>query len=458
MPAPSGLRYRSGVTTPRVAIPRVIAAAISACGLACAAAPGGETPEAAPSVAAGEPAARPPSTPAQVRPQPAPTPPEPAFVPPPRETWPAGYLGFDEACEGGPSITIAAVGDVLLHHELQIQAFADPKRYRALWSGIEDLLGRADITYANLEGPTAHGITRTRKLVKDPGLRFDNKVYTGYARFNYNPALIEDLVLAGVDVVSTSNNHSLDRGPVGVDRTIDALQQNDLRFTGTRRQGDTKASWHAITEASGIRVAWLACTLHTNFEKDDAGQVLHCFEDDALMPGLVRELADDPDIDAVIVTPHWGKEYSPAPRDDQTRLARRLLEAGATAIIGSHPHVLQPWERVQLQDGREGFIVYSLGNFASHQRDLPRRSSIILYLSLRRAEDGEVRLSGAGYLPIHVRMEGDKEAFFVEAIDRVGGPAEARALVTAMYGAPNLQAPDAPLDLRPHCRPDGFSR
>jgi hypothetical protein len=452
MPVRTGLRYRSGVAAhPCASVTPFSAFALGLVLAACAATPGSETQKTTPSVAAHAPASEAPSpAPATDASAPAPAP---AFVPPPREAWPERYLGFDAACAEGPTVTIAAVGDVLLHHELQIQAFADPQRYRALWSGVEDLLGRADITYANLEGPTAHGITRNRKLVKDPGLRFDNKVYTGYARFNYNPALVEDLVTAGVDIVSTSNNHSLDRGPIGIDRTIDALEQSKLRFTGTRRQGDTKAPWHAITEANGIRVAWLACTLHTNFEKDDAGQVLHCFDDETLMPRLVRELADDPQVDAVIVTPHWGKEYSPTARDDQTKLARRLFEAGATAIIGSHPHVLQPWERVQLEDGREGFIVYSLGNFASHQRDLPRRSSIILYLSLRRVADGKVRLAGAGYVPIHVRMEGEKESFFVEAIDRVSGPPEARELVTAMYGEANLLAPDAALDLAPHCRP-----
>lgn len=74
-------------------------------------------------------------------------------------------------------------------------------------------------------------------------------------------------------------------------------------------------------------------------------------------------------------------------------------------------------------------------------------------MGLRRGDDGRVRLQGAGYVPIHVRMEGDKEAFFVEAIDRVGGPEDARALVVDMFGEPNLLRPDDPLELSPQCRP-----
>jgi poly-gamma-glutamate capsule biosynthesis protein CapA/YwtB (metallophosphatase superfamily) len=77
----------------------------------------------------------------------------------------------------------------------------------------------------------------------------------------------------------------------------------------------------------------------------------------------------------VIVTPHWGKEYRRRADRAQRKLAARLAEAGATAVIGSHPHVLQPGRRSWHADGRETLVVYSLGNFASHQPELPRRSS-----------------------------------------------------------------------------------
>ncbi len=378
--------------------------------------------------------------------------PLPPYEPPPREAWPAGYLGFDDACgDDDDVVTIAAIGDVLLHQELQKQAFADPKRYRALWADVEDLLGRTDITYANLEGPTAPGITRSRELVDDPGPTFDNKVYTGYARFNYHPSLGKDLAAAGVDIVSTANNHALDRGPIGIDRTLDALDEAGLAHTGTRRQKPGRETWHTVTEAKGMRIAWLSCTLHTNYEPDELGQVLSCFDDPARVPKLVRELSKREDIDAVIVTPHWGKEYSPVPRPKERKLAEAVFDAGAIAVIGSHPHVLQPWERVPLADGREGLAVYSLGNFASHQRDPPRRSSIVLYLGLRKNAAGKVTVAGARYVPIHVRMEGDKQAFFVEAIDRVGGHEDLRAPIVEMFGAPNLLPPDEELRLAPHC-------
>src|SRR5262245_7726551 len=168
-------------------------------------------------------------------------------TPPPRRAWRSDYLGFENACEPGPRAIIAAVGDVLVHPELQRQAFRARDRYRVLWNGVEDLLARADVTYANLEGPTARGITRDFELVDDPGPRFDNRVYTGYALFNYHPALIEALGRSGVDLVSTANNHALDRGPLGIDRTIDALDEAGMNHTGTHREGEDGA-WHTVTE------------------------------------------------------------------------------------------------------------------------------------------------------------------------------------------------------------------
>jgi len=363
---------------------------------------------------------------------------------------PEGTLAFAGACDVDPAevVTIAAVGDVLLHHELQKQAYTDPAGFGALWRDVALVLARTDLTYANLEVPIAQGLDK-QGPADDPGLRFDNRVYTGYPFFNAHPSLAAALAEVGVDVVSTANNHALDRGAAGLVRTLDNLDAAKIRHAGTRRTTDDP--WFAITEAKGMRVAWLACTLHTNFGKDDLGQVLHCFTQTKEVLEQVAALAKRDDVDAVIVTPHWGKEYDPVPQPKQRELARKLVDAGATAVIGAHPHVLQPWERIVAEGGREAFVHYSLGNFVHHQRSLDRRSSIVLVLGLHRAETGKAAVVGARVIPIHVRMEGDKQAFFVEAIDRAGEPADARALVVDMYGEANMMAPDDPLDVAPWC-------
>jgi poly-gamma-glutamate synthesis protein (capsule biosynthesis protein) len=381
-------------------------------------------------------------------------PPEPRAVLLAPDELPADYLQFAHACAPGTSLTIAAVGDILLHEELQRQAYAAADGHSSLWGGVGDLLARADLTYANLEGPSAPGVTRSGKTRRDPGLVYDNRVYSAYPRFNYHPSLIDNLVQTGVDIVSTANNHALDRHAIGVDKTIAELHRAKLAFTGTRTQrARASAPWHVVTRAKGLSIAWIACAHHTNQIPDEAGQVLYCFRDDAAVKAIKR-LRKRGEFDAIIAVPHWGKEYKTSPRKQQVSLAHRMAEAGATAIIGSHPHVLQPWERYTTKDGREVFIHYSLGNFASHQPELPRRSSVLLYLGLTRDEHGQTRVNGVRYMPLHVTQDG--EVFRVEAIDRVGGLEDSRALTLAMYRRYNLLPASAPLVTNPHCQP-GFT-
>ncbi|PRP92294.1 Capsule biosynthesis protein CapA [Enhygromyxa salina] len=393
--------------------------------------------------------------------------------PEPPWTLPDDYLRFDGACEPGRRVTLAFGGDLLLHRELQIQAYASKQGAAVLWAGIADLLAEPDLTYLNLEGPLAHGLDRDFLEVEDPGRAFDRLVYTGYPRFNYHASIAKDLVAAGVDIVSTANNHALDRGPVGVERTIAALRKAKLAFVGTR-ESDMLERLYTVTEVEGLKIAWIACTNSTNRVPDDLDQVLQCGSGTAV-EGVIRRLRAtgrykkrEPKVDAVIVTPHWGKEYVHTPRERERKLARRWVEAGALAVVGSHPHVVQPWAKLEAEDGREGLVLYSLGNFASHQPELSRRTSLLLYLTLVETEDGELHIAGVRHLPLHVRQAGDE--FFVEAIDRLQGSApgqapgsvqgqapgaaDARALIVALLGAGNLVLPDEPKLGDPHCDED----
>ncbi len=349
-----------------------------------------------------------------------------------------GPLHFSAECMDGDRMTIGAVGDLLMHAGLQKQAYKDELGFRSLWTEMEDLFWETDVMYANLEGPIAPGRSAYAGARRDPGKVFDNVVYTGYPRFNYHTSLADDLVSAGVNVVSTANNHSLDRDGIGADLTIDALEALDLPYTGTRRQ-DGSGDWHTYTESSGFRLAWVACTFSTNGIPDRKKQVLGCYTDTPALEALVRQLAAEPGVDAVIVTPHWGVEYVANPRKTEVNLAHRLLDAGATVVFGGHPHVLQPWEKHVTPDGRETFVIYSLGNFVSGQRDLPRRSTLLLYVGLVRGEDGVTRVEGVRYVPLHMTLTGT--TYSLQAIDRVGGLTASRNLTTRMFGTENIHTP-----------------
>jgi hypothetical protein len=355
-----------------------------------------------------------------------------------------GPLRFSRACEPGARVVIAATGDVLLHGTLQAQGLA--RGFDAMWADVAPLLARADVAYGNLEGPVAGPVNAYGARCADPGARLDEVAYTSYPMFNYHPSLAPSLARAGFDVVSTANNHALDRRELGVDETLRHVRAAGLAATGTRARGQGRGPEAAIVEASGFRLAFLACTAETNGIVDRARQVTRCGLDEAAILAEVARLRADPTVDAVIVTPHWGYEYEPRPRPAERALAHRLVEAGATAVLGNHPHVLQPLERYRAPDGREALIAYSLGNFISGQRSLARNVSAVLYLGLTRADDGETFVHGVGYVPVQVTTPGGR--FRVTPADAGG---DARRHATAALGASVAMRSADPLDLTPQC-------
>ncbi len=363
-----------------------------------------------------------------------------------------GDIEFAAACEPGEDLVIGAVGDVLLHGRLQIQAYTQPAGAQSLWSGVTDLMQRADITYANFEGPAAPGVNSGGRDVRDPGKTFDDVVYTSYPQFNYHPSVLDALIESGVDVVSTANNHTLDRRSLGADRTIDEINRRSLPYTGSRKSDSTSEEWWTVVDNARFRIAFLACTYGTNGIPDTKSQVLLCFQQADKIETMVRDLAGRSDIDAVVVTPHWGAEYTAIPSSAQFDLAHRLLDAGALAVIGNHPHVIQPWERYVTSDGRETFVMYSIGNFVSGQSHLPRRTTLMLYLGLFRAADGTMKVRGARYVPMHMTRRADG-LISLEAVDRVGDFGDSRNHVIELMGASNLMLPDEPIVTNPQCDP-----
>ena len=108
--------------------------------------------------------------------------------------------------------------------------------------------------------------------------------------------------------------------------------------------------------------------------------------------------------DAVFVAVHWGVEYADRPMLSDRKLAKRLIEAGATAVIGHHPHVLQPVEWVQRSDGSRGLVAYSLGNLVSNQ-DFDdatgrKRDGVLLELLLERGSEGRAEVRSVEGVPI----------------------------------------------------------
>jgi poly-gamma-glutamate capsule biosynthesis protein CapA/YwtB (metallophosphatase superfamily) len=288
-------------------------------------------------------------------------------------------------------ITVAATGDLLMHNTIVNSVYDSKTRrydFKPVFTPIAPWLMTPDYTVANLETRLA-------------GPTFG---YSGYPRFNTPAELARDIREAGVDLVSTANNHSMDMGWTGVVRTLDNLDTTGVAHIGTHRSPAEKAS-PFIVDVRGIRLAWLNYTTTTNGLPLPSGK---SFAVNLYEPGAAAAEAREArrnGADLVLAVIHFGNEYERHPDANQRQIALELGAAGVDVIINSHPHVVQPIEvfAVRREDGKTYNCVaaYSLGNFISDQRWRYSDSGIILYLEIVKGNAG-ARVGEIGYLPVWV--------------------------------------------------------
>lgn len=279
---------------------------------------------------------------------------------------------------------LLAVGDILVHMPL-LPAYYDRKRddydFTPWFAQVKPLLAQGDWVVANLESPIAG------KDLK----------YSGFPRFNAPTTVADALVDAGFQIVSTANNHTMDRGFQGIVRTFDNAVKAGLVPVGTARSAYEARSRVVIEERNGIRLGFAAYTYGTNgipVPQDKAYAVN--LIDPAKMREDIRKLRKA-GADAVAVSLHFGVEYQRQPNAEQRRIAREAVAAGADIVLGSHPHVVQPYEEIAVPaaesaDGtaRRGIVIYSLGNFISNQSGDWKDVGLIFGVSLVKtvAPDG----------------------------------------------------------------------
>ncbi len=252
--------------------------------------------------------------------------------------------------------TLVAVGDIMMHSPQLPSAYSVTDTTYSFDTYFEPLEGYLDGDWviANLETPMAG----------------EEAGYSGYPQFNAPEQLADALKQAGFDIVSTANNHSLDRWEAGVRRTIDFLEERGLYHTGTARS-EAEAAIPLIVEKQGISIAFLAYTYGTNGIPIPAGKdYLVNLIDEARIKQDIKQ-ARDSGAELVTVSLHFGHEYHRQPSEEQKQLSQSLIRAGADIILGSHPHVVQPYEWISTEndegDIRIGIVIYSLGNFISNQ-------------------------------------------------------------------------------------------
>jgi poly-gamma-glutamate capsule biosynthesis protein CapA/YwtB (metallophosphatase superfamily) len=254
-------------------------------------------------------------------------------------------------------------------------------------------LASADIAFVNLEAP----FSDRGKLVESGMI------------FKAEPEMIGALQVGGIDIVSTANNHARDCGGYGVGFTLDWLADHGIATVGSAKSADDAHAGTVLTR-NGTRFGFLAYTYDqsngNHRDVDDRIAVLNVGQmrrDVAAMLGRSDEAdgVEKARADVVIVSMHAGIEYSPQPNHQQTEFAHAAMDAGARVVVGHHPHVVQPWERVG-----DGVVFYSLGNlvFDQFQREETQHGA------LAKLTFSGARLVHAERVPVDIARTGPRLA------------------------------------------------
>lgn len=267
-------------------------------------------------------------------------------------------------------LILAATGDIMIHSPQIISAYRKNEGRYDFYENyfyVEPHFKKADFVVGNLETTLA-------------GKEFGG--YSGYPLFNSPPELAAVLKKSGFDLLSTANNHTLDRGPAGVINTINHIEEAGLDFVGTARNKKEREKVYLLSR-NGIKTAFLAYTYGTNGLPVPSGkEYLINLIDEQLISEDIFRAKNTYTADIVVVCMHWGNEYQRAPSDRQRELAEMLIDSGADIIIGNHPHVIQPAEVMETEKG-SGLVFYSLGNFISNQRDRYCDTGMIAFIKIR---------------------------------------------------------------------------
>ncbi len=291
------------------------------------------------------------------------------------------------------TFNMSVIGDIMCHNTQYTDAYnsnTGTYDFSYVFKDIKTKIKTADIAIGNLE---------TTFAGKSVG-------YSSYPTFNTPESLADNLKDLGLDVLTTANNHSLDKGYKGIESTIDYLDKADISHTGTFKSEEDQNKI-LIKNVKDVKIAFLSYTYGTNGIKVPTGKdyCINLIDKELIKKQLELAKAENPDI--ICVSMHWGIEYQTKQNKEQEALADFLFENGVDIILGSHPHVLQPMEKrtVTLEDGstKDGFVIYSLGNFMSGQVKENTKNSIILDLKItKKAQDGKISIDSVNYTPIYM--------------------------------------------------------
>ncbi|MFD0998249.1 CapA family protein [Ohtaekwangia kribbensis] len=292
------------------------------------------------------------------------------------------FLTLCASAQDTTRLSLMFVGDIM-GHDSQINSAYDPVAKKYDYSNcfqlIKPYIEGADLAIGNLEVTLA------------------GPPHKGYPQFSSPDALAQTLKDIGFDVLVTANNHCVDRGKKGLERTIMMLDSLDIPHTGTFVDTVSRMNDHPLlVKKNGFTLAILNYTYGTNGLPVYKPNVVNRLDTAVMRKDLIKAKGLKPDV--IIVFTHWGSEYQSLPSKEQKNLTELCFRHGAQLVIGAHPHVIQPME---WRKDKNQFVAYSLGNFVSGQRKRYTDGGAMAYLELQKInytpDSAVTRIDSAAY-------------------------------------------------------------
>lgn len=259
-------------------------------------------------------------------------------------------------------------GDVMQHLP-QVEAARSETGfdYGPVFAALSPRMQAADLAIVNLETTLTRG-----------------KRYTGYPLFRSPVALADALWIAGVDVAVMANNHCCDGGAEGIRTSIEELDRCGIRHTGVFADSlDYRLNHPLYLTRGGLRLALVNYTYGTNGMPVPEGMIVNRIDTVQMARDLATARARE--VDFIVAYLHWGNEYERTANASQRQIAGFLQRHGVDVVVGSHPHVVQPWEA-----DSSHVVLYSLGNLVSNQRRRYTDGGLVAEIDARRRADGEM--------------------------------------------------------------------
>lgn len=251
-----------------------------------------------------------------------------------------------------PSVQVVMVGDMLMHGRVMESGLKEDGSYNFdhLFENVKNTIEKADLALVNQEtilGGTELGLS-------------------GYPAFNSPYELGDSLVNAGFDVILHATNHTLDKGKTGVLNCMNFWDTNypDITYLGINKSEEEQNNDIYIFSEDDLDIAILNYTYGTNGinPPEDMPYIVNYMEEEKIIKDL--QYAEE-NADFTIVCPHWGTEYVLSATDSQKKWAKLFMENGADLVIGTHPHVIEPIEMLNDENGNEMLVYYSIGNYVN---------------------------------------------------------------------------------------------